>query len=198
MMGGGVAINLYLTNFRRFLCILFEKYSLKILDNKKETLADSCLEWPFGFFHQGYRESVQFSPFQLLSHVRLFAIAWIAARQASLSITNPQSSLRFTSVESVMPSSHLMLCRPLLLLPPIPPSIRVFSNESTLPMSWLKVMNGQSIGVSALASFLPKKSQGWSPCSPRDSQESSPTPQFRSLDIYKLMITHNLKGWYKE
>ena len=107
MMGGGVAINLYLTNFRRFLCILFEKYSLKILDNKKETLADSCLEWPFGFFHQGYRESVQFSPFQLLSRVRLFAITWITAHQASLSITISWSSPRLTSIKSVMPSSHL-------------------------------------------------------------------------------------------
>ena len=65
----------------------------------------------------------------------LFATPWIAARQASLSITNSRSSLRLTSIESVIPSSHLILCRPLLLLPPIPPSIRVFSNESTLRMS---------------------------------------------------------------
>ena len=63
---------------------------------------------------------------------------WIAACQASLSITNSQSLLRLTSIESVMPSSHLILCHPLLLLPPIPPSIRVFSNESTLPMRWPK------------------------------------------------------------
>ena len=62
----------------------------------------------------------------------------IAARQASLSITNSRSSLRFTSIESVMPSSHLILCRPLLLLPSIPPSITVFSNESTLHMRWPK------------------------------------------------------------
>ena len=61
-----------------------------------------------------------------------------SARQASLSITNSRSSLRLTSVELVMPSSHLILCRPLLLLPPIPPSIRVFSNESTLCMRWPK------------------------------------------------------------
>ena len=71
---------------------------------------------------------------QLLSRVRLFATPWIAARQASLSITNSQSSL--TSIESVMPPSHLILCCPLLLLPPIPPSIRVFSNESALRMRW--------------------------------------------------------------
>ena len=79
-----------------------------------------------------------FSSVQLLSHVRPFATPWITAHQASLSITNSRSSLRLTSIESVMPSSHLILCRPLLLLPPIPPSIRVFSNESTLRMRWPK------------------------------------------------------------
>ena len=80
----------------------------------------------------------QFSSVQSLSRVRLFVTLWIAARQASLSITNSRSSLKLTSIESVMPSSHLILCRPLLLLPPIPPSIRVFSNESTLCMRWPK------------------------------------------------------------
>ena len=79
----------------------------------------------------------QFSLVQSLSRVWLFATPWIAARQASLSITNSRSSLRLTPIESVMPSSHL-LCHPLLLLPPIPPSIRVFSNESTLCMRWPK------------------------------------------------------------
>ena len=78
------------------------------------------------------------SSVQLLSRVQLFATLWIAARQASLSITNSQSSLRLMSIESVMPSNHLILCRPLLLLPPIPPSIRVFSNESALRMRWPK------------------------------------------------------------
>ena len=79
---------------------------------------------------------IQFSSVQSLSRVRHFATPWITARQASLSITNSGSSLRLMSIESVMPSSHLILCRPLLLLPPIPPSIRVFSNESTLLMRW--------------------------------------------------------------
>ena len=74
----------------------------------------------------------------MLSHVRLFATPWIAACQASLSITNSKSSLKFTSIESVTPSSHLILCRPLLFLPPIPPSIRVFSSESTFHMRWPK------------------------------------------------------------
>ena len=82
--------------------------------------------------------SDQITSDQSLSHARLFATPWIAARQASLSITNSRSSLRLTSIESVMPSSHLILCHPLLLLPPIPPSIRVFSSESTLHMRWPK------------------------------------------------------------
>ena len=89
--------------------------------------------------HQNSRvSSVQFSSVQLLSCVRIFATPWIAARQASLFITISRSSLRLTSIESVMPPSHLILCRPLLLLPPIPPSITVFSNESTLRMRWPK------------------------------------------------------------
>ena len=75
---------------------------------------------------------------QSLSRVRLFVTPWTAARQASLSITNSQNSFKLTSIESVMPSSHLILCHPLLLLPPIPPSIRAFSNESTLCMRWPK------------------------------------------------------------
>ena len=79
-----------------------------------------------------------FSSVQLLSHVRLFATPWIAARQSSLSITNSQSLFRLMPIKSVMPSSHLILCRSLLLLLPIPPSVRVFSNESTLCMRWPK------------------------------------------------------------
>ena len=78
------------------------------------------------------------SSVQSLSRVRLFATPWIAACQASLSITNSQSSARLKSIESVMPSRHLILWRPLLLLPPIPPSIRVFSNESAFRMRWPK------------------------------------------------------------
>ena len=78
----------------------------------------------------------QFRSVQSCSHVRLFSTPWIIARQASLSITNSQNSLKLMSIELVMPSNHLILCRPLLLLPPIPPSIRDFSNESTLCMRW--------------------------------------------------------------
>ena len=79
-----------------------------------------------------------FSSVQSLSRVRLFATPWIAARQASLSITISQSSLKLRSIELVIPFSHLILCHPLLLLPPVPPSIRVFPNESTLCIRWPK------------------------------------------------------------
>ena len=84
------------------------------------------------------QQRVQFSSVQLLSRVRLFATPWIAALQASLYITISRSSLRLMSIESMMPSSHLILCCLLFLLPPIPPSIRVFSKESTLPIRWPK------------------------------------------------------------
>ena len=91
----------------------------------------------FGLF----KNSINFkynSSIQSLNHVRLLATPWIAARQASLSITNSWSLPKTMSIESVMSSRHLILCRPLPLLPPIPPSIRVFSNESTLRMRWPK------------------------------------------------------------
>ena len=81
--------------------------------------------------------NIQFSV-QSLSYVQLFATPWIAALQASLSITNSRSSIRLMSIDLVIPSSHLILCCPLFLLPPIPPSIRVFSNESTLCIRWPK------------------------------------------------------------
>ena len=84
------------------------------------------------------RCTIQFSSVQLLSRVQLFATLWIAARQASLCITNSRSPPKHVSIESVMPSNHLILCRPLLLLPSIFPSIRVFSNESALCIRWPK------------------------------------------------------------
>ena len=101
--------------------------------------------------------SVQFSPVQSLSCVWLFATPWTAARQASLSITNSRSLLKLMSIESVMSSNHLILCRPLLLLPSIFPSIRVFSKKSVLHISC------QSLGVSASASVLPVNIQDWFP-----------------------------------
>ena len=90
------------------------------------------------YIHTDIHSSVHFSSVQSLGRVRLFVTLWITPRQASLSITNSWSLLKHMPTESVMPSSHLILCRPLLLLPPIPPSIRVFSNESTLRMRWPK------------------------------------------------------------
>ena len=101
--------------------------------------------------------SVQFSSVRLLSRVQLFATPWIAARQASLSITNSRSSLRLMSIESVMPSSHLILCCPFSFCPQSLPASESF------PMNQLFAWGGKSTGASALASFLPKKSQGWSP-----------------------------------
>ena len=98
--------------------------------------------------HYYFMYSDQIRSDQSLSRVRLFVTPWIAAHQASLSITNSQSSLRLTSIESVTPSSHLILCRSLLLLPPIPPSIRVFSNESTLRMRSKGKMLPIKLGVS--------------------------------------------------
>ena len=102
------------------------------------------------------RLRVQFSSTQSLSCVRLFATPWIAARKASLFITISQSSLKLTSIESVMPFSHLILDCPLLLQPQSLPASESF------PISQLFAWGGQSTGASALASFLPKKSQGWS------------------------------------
>ena len=95
---------------------------------------------------------------QLLSHVRLFVTPWTAAHQASLSVTNSWSLLKLMPIELMMPSSHLILCLPLLLLPPVPPSIRVFSNESALCIRWPKYWSfsfiiGPSNEYSGLISF---------------------------------------------
>ena len=99
---------------------------------------------------------MKFSSVQSLSRVQLFVTPWIAARQASLSITNSRSSLRLTSIKSVMPSSHLILCCPFSSCPQSLPASESF------PMSQLFASGGQSTGASASASFLTKKSQGWS------------------------------------
>ena len=137
----------------------FECWVLSQLFHSPLSISSSSSLVPLYFLPlKCYLNSVQFSSVQSISRVRLFMTPWIAARQASMSITNSRSSLRLTSIESVMmPSSHLILCRPLLLLPSIPASTRVF------PMSQLFVWGGQNTGDSALASFLPKKSQDWSP-----------------------------------
>ena len=103
-----------------------------------------------------------FSSVQSLSRVQLSETPWIAAHQASQSITIARSPLRLMSIESVMPSSHLILCRPLLLLPPIPLSIRVFSNELTLPMRWPKYWSFSfSIIPSKIIPGLPSFRMDW-------------------------------------
>ena len=146
------------------------------------------------------RSSVQFS----CSVVSDSLTPWIKARQASLSITNSWSLLKLMSIESVKPSSHLIFCRPLLLLPWIFPSIRVFSDESTLHIRWPKYWSF-SFNISpsnehpGLISF--RMDWVWSPCSPRDSQESSPTPQFKSINslalspLYSLTLTSIHDYW---
>ena len=116
--------------------------------------------------------------------------SWTAARQGSLSIANSQSLLKFMSMELVMPSSHLILCCPLLLLPSIFPSSRVFSNKSVLHIKW------PNIGVSASASVLAMTIQGLFPlrltgCHPRDSQESPPTPQFKRINSSGLSFLYS-------
>ena len=125
------------------------------------------------------------SSVESLSHVWLFVTPWTAASQDSLSITNSQSLLKLMSIKSVMPSNHSILCRPLFLLPSIFPNIRVFSNESALCIRWPKYWSFSfNINPSnehlGLIDLLQDGLVG-SPCSPRDSQESSPTPQFKSI-----------------
>jgi len=140
----------------------------------------------------------QFSSVWSLSHVRLFATPWTAARQASLSITNSRNLLKLMSIESVMPSNHLILCHPLLLLPSFSSCLQRFPASESFPMSLFFSWGGQSIGASALASVLPMNIQDWfplrlfwSPCSPRDSQESSPTPQFKSINSSALSFLYS-------
>ena len=107
-------------------------------DSFNATFQD-CFCYPKSFVYPyKFQDFFVLSSVQLLSHAPHFATPWIAAYQASLSITNSRSLLKLMSIESMMPSSHFILCRPLLLLPPIPPSIRVFYNESTLHMRWPK------------------------------------------------------------
>ena len=123
--------------------------------------------------------------FCFYTSVQLLSCGWLlwpyGLQHARLPCPSPTP--RVHSDSRLMPSSHLILCRPLLLLPPILPASGPF------PKSQLFAWGGQSTGVSALASFLPKKSQGWSPCSPRDSQESSP-PQFKSINSSALSFLY--------
>ena len=134
--------------------------------------------------------SVQFSS---VSRVWLFATPWTAGRQAFLSITNSRSLLKLMSFELVMSSNHLILCRALLLLLPILPSIRVFFKESVLRIGWRKYWSfsfniSPSIEHPGLISF--RRLVG-SPCSPRDSQQSFPTSQFKSINSSVLSFLYS-------
>ena len=128
-----------------------------------------------------------FSSVQSLSHIQLFVTPWIAAFQASLSITNSRSLLKLMPIESVMSSNQLILCHLLLLQPSNFPSITVFSNESALRIRWPKYWSSSfNISPSNEYSGLISFRMDWSPCCPRDSQESSPTPQLDYLIHFYL------------
>ena len=125
---------------------------------------------------------------QLLSCVQLFATPWTAAHQASLSITTTQSLLKLTSIESVMPSNHLILCRPFLLPPSVFPSIRVFSSKSFLRIRWPTYWSF-SVSPSNEYSDLISFRIGWfGLCCLQGSQESSLAPQFKSINSLGLSV----------
>ena len=132
----------------------------------------------------------EISSVQSLSCVWFFATPWTAACQASASITNSWSLLKFMSIESMMPSNHLILCHPLLLLPSVFPSIRVFSNESVLPIRWPKYWSFSfSISLSNEYSGLISFRIDWFDLlavQGMDAQESSPAPQFKSINSSAL------------
>ena len=134
------------------------------------------------------------SSVQSFSHVQLFATPWTAARQASLSITSSRSLLKLRSIESVISSKLLILCCPFLLLPAIIPSIRVFPNESVLHIRWPKYWSFSfSISPSSEFSGLFSFRMDWLHLlvSPRDSQECSPTPQFKSINSSALTFLYS-------
>ena len=133
------------------------------------------------------------SSVQLLSHAQLFEIPWTAARQASLSFTNSQSLLKLTSIESVMPSNHLILCCPLLLPPSISPSIRVISNESVLRIRWPKYWSFSfSMSPSSEYSGLISFRIDWLDLlAVHGTQESSPIPEFKSINSSALSFMVN-------
>ena len=150
-----------------------------------------------------FSQMFQFGSVQLLSHVWLFATTWTAAHQASLSIINSRSLLKLVSIESVMPSNHSSS------VIPFSSSLQSFPASGSFKMSQLFESGGQSTAVSISTSVLPMNIQdwfpsgwtGWSPCSPRDSQESSPTPQFKSINslafsfLYRPTLTSIHNYW---
>ena len=148
---------------------------------------------------------VYFSSVQSLSHVQLVATPWTAARQASLPIANSQSLLKLMSTELVMPSNHLILCRPLLFLPSIFPSIRVFSNESALHVRWPKYWSSSfsispSNEYSGLISF---RMDWWVSLLSKGLSRVYQTPQFKSINslvlsfLYSATLTSIYDYWKK-
>ena len=136
----------------------------------------------------------EFSSVQLLSHVQLFVTPWTAAHQASLSITNSRSPPKPMSIESVMPYNHLILCRPLFLLPSIFPSIRVFSNESVLHIRWPKYWSFSfNISPSNEHPGLIYFRMDWLdlPEVQRTLKESSSTPQFKGINSSVLRFLYS-------
>ena len=145
----------------------------------------------FSFWKTSILLSIVSQSVQSLCHVRLFVTLWTAACQASLSIKKSQSLLKLMSIESVMPSNHLIVCCP-LLLPSIFPSIRVFSSGLFLCIRWPKYWSFSfSISPCNEYSGLISFRIDWSPCSARDSQESSPTPQFKSINSSELSFLYS-------
>ena len=164
-----------------------------ILGGSKITADGDCRHKIKRHLLLGRKVMTNLSSVQSLSHVQLFATSWTTARQASLSTTNSRRPPKPISIESVMPSNHLILCCLLLLLPSIFPSIRVFSNESALHMRWPKDWSF-SFNIKSYQ-WTPRIDLLWdglagSPCSPRDSQESSPTPQFKSFNSLALSLLY--------
>ena len=148
------------------------------------------------FLNKGYyllMKHIWFSSVQSLSHVQLFTIPWIAACQASLSITNSRSSPKLKSIESVMPSSHLILCHPRLLLPTIPLSIRAFSNGSTLCMRWPKYWSFTfNISPSNEHPGLISFRMDWLDfLAVQGTLKSYPTSQFKSINSSALSFLHS-------
>ena len=180
MIYGSSALSKYRLHIWKFSIHILLKSSLKDVEHNLDGMWNKC------------------SSVQSLSHVWLFVTPWNEACKSSLSITNSHSLLKLMSIESVRPSNHLTLCYPFLLLPsifqPFNPSTPA---SGSFPMSQFLASGGQSIGASASASVLLMDIQDWfplrltwSPCNPRDSQESSPTPQFKSSNSLVLSFLY--------
>ena len=160
------------------------------LTKKKKKSHWHCLEL-LAYGYRKHRLTFQFSLVALLCLT--LVTPWTASYQASMSITNSQNLLKLMSVKSVMPPTHFILCCPLLLLPSVFPSIRIFSSESVFHIRWPKCWSfsfsiSPTNEYSGLISF--RFDLVWSPCYPTDSQESSPAPQFKSINSLVLSLLY--------